>query len=228
MEEFTRYAIYWLPEGALGAWGEAWLGWRMADGTPLPQPHVAGLPGDISTLTAAATAYGLHATVKPPFRLAPGRDAQSLRAAFAKFCASEQPVLAGPLALDEIDGFLALRPVGETAEIDALAARVVMSLDAFRAPAPAAEIARRRAAGLSPAQEALLARWGYPYVMDEFRFHVTLTGRLTPEDAGKVRAAIAPLLAPCLPPRLRIGGLSLVGQMQGGGFRLIDHHAFSG
>ena len=34
--------------------------------------------------------------------------------------------------------------------------------------------------GLTDRQEALLTQWGYPYVMEEFRFHITLTGALDP------------------------------------------------
>ena len=51
----------------------------------------------------------------------------------------------------------------------------------FARPPGAAELERRRKAGLSAAQEKMLLRWGYPYVLDEFRFHLTLTGRLQPE-----------------------------------------------
>jgi putative phosphonate metabolism protein len=228
MSGIVRYAIYWLPEGPLRDWGEAWLGWQMATGTALPRPDVAGLPGSLADLTAAATVYGLHATIKPPFRLAEGQDDAALRAAFAAFCAAQAPVTAGGLHLTDLDGFLALTPEGGTEALDALAGRVVAALDAFRAPAPEQELTRRRAAGLSPRQEAMLQRWGYPYVMEEFRFHVTLTGRLTPDQAAAVRRAIAPALAPLLPRPLRIGGLSLVGQMAQGGFRLIAHHDFPG
>ena len=35
---------------------------------------------------------------------------------------------------------------------------------------------------LTPRQRGYLERWGYPYVMEDFRFHMTLTGRL---DAGR-------------------------------------------
>ena len=228
MTDYVRYAIYWLPDGALRDWAEGWLGWQMATGTPLPRPAIAGLPVPLPDLTAAATVYGLHATIKPPFLLAPGQHKAALRQAFAAHCASEQVADAGALRLTNLDGFLALTPGGDTDAIDALAARTVAALDPFRASASAEEIAHRRTTGLTPYQERLLARWGYPYVMEEFRFHVTLTGRVTAEQAAQVSAVIAPLLAPHLPQRLRIGGLSLVGQMAQGGFRLIEHHDFPG
>jgi hypothetical protein len=227
MPHIRRYAIYWLPEGALGAWGESWLGWNMALGAPLPRTVVAGLPAPVEALTQAATAYGLHATIKPPFRLAPGTTEDGLRAALAAFCAASAPVAAGGLALSDLGGFLALTPQGDTAALDALAGRTVAALDAFRAPAPPDETARRRAAGLTPTQEALLTRWGYPYVMEEFRFHVTLTGRLPPDQRGPVADILRPILAPHLPHRLHVAALSLVGQTDDG-FRTLAHHALAG
>ena len=34
---------------------------------------------------------------------------------------------------------------------------------------------------MTPRQREHLDRWGYPYVMDDFRFHMTLTGRVGAE-----------------------------------------------
>jgi len=227
MTAFQRYAIYWLPEGDLSVWAESWLGWSMAQGRPLPRPQVDGLPRDAVGLTAAATAYGLHATIKPPFRLAPGHSAADLDGALAAFCARHGPVGAATLDLTDLDGFLALTPVGDTTGLDALAGGIVAALDIFRAPAPADEIARRRAAGLTPRQDLHLMRWGYPYVMADFGFHVTLTGRLSAADAAATAAALRPLVMPLLPRPLRVNGLALVGQATDG-FRLITHHALTG
>ena len=228
MAEFVRYAIYWLPKGPLGRWGEGWLGWQMATGMPLPRPVVPGLPMPLPDLTAAATAYGLHATLKPPFALAPGQDQGALRRAFAAFCTTERTVVVPGLRLTNLDGFMALTPAGDNAAVKALARNAVAALDPFRAPPGAAELARRRSAGLTDRQEALLQRWGYPYVMDEFRFHVTLTGRVNTDQAAQVRAVLGPLVAPHLEPQLQINGLGLVGQMAQGGFKLIEHHEFPG
>ena len=50
--------------------------------------------------------------------------------------------------------------------------------DQFRAPLSSADMVRRQAGSLSDKQKAYLELWGYPYVFDEFRFHMTLTGAL--------------------------------------------------
>ena len=228
MSGITRYAIYWLPEGALGAWGEGWLGWSMQHGKALAQPDIVGLPRPVSDLTRAASTYGLHATIKPPFRLAQGQSAAALFDAFRAYCATRPGISAGALRLCNLDGFLALTPDGNIDALNALAAGVVRSFDHFRAAASADELSRRRAAGLNATQEAMLARWGYPYVMQEFRFHVTLTGRLTPEEGAAVQAIFAPLLQPLLQGPLHIRHLALVGEQQDGGFRTLAHHTLAG
>lgn len=228
MSAIMRYAIYWLPDGALGAWGEGWLGWSMQQGRALAQPDIVGLPRPLPDLTRAASTYGLHATIKPPFRLAPGQSTPALLAAFQAFCAITPQVNAGALGLSNLDGFLALTPQGNTGALHAMAAQVVTHFDPFRAPASDAELARRRASGLSPNQEAMLTRWGYPYVMQDFRFHVTLTGRVSAQDSAVLQGVLAPILQPLLPDPLQISQLALVGEMQDGGFRTLAHHGLSG
>lgn len=87
-----------------------------------------------------------------------------------------------PLVLSPLGHFLALRPVSQSPAIESLAADCVRAFDRFRAAPSAQELARRRTAGLSPAEEHNLQTWGYPYVMEAFRLHFTLTGRLNDSD----------------------------------------------
>jgi len=72
-------------------------------------------------------------------------------------------------------------PDGPSPEVERLAADCTREFDSFRAPLTAADRARRNPSGLTPRQREYLDRWGYPYVMEEFRFHMTLTGRLAAE-----------------------------------------------
>ena len=227
MPAFDRYAVYWLPKGPLSDWGQALLGRDVTTGKVLSRPDVTGLPADIMTLTAEPARYGLHATIKPPFRLAQGAEPAALNAALAKVCAGQADIELDALELRSLDGFLALVPQGDTAALDAMAGAVVAELDSFRAPASDAELARRRAGGLTARQDAHLIRWGYPYVMEDFRFHVTLTGRLPPDQITPTVAALVPHLAPRLPVPVRLGGLALMGQAADG-FHRIAHHDFSG
>lgn len=224
MDGFRRYAIYYLPEpGPLADFGAEWLGWDALDGRPRPHPALNGTAIDIAALTETPRKYGFHGTVKPPFHLAGGTSASDLRDAAAALCAEAAPVQLDGLELASLGRFLALRPEGDPAPLAALAARVVRDLDRFRAPPSEAELARRRNARLSPAQEANLTRWGYPYVMDDFRFHMTLTGSIADEGLReRTLAALTPLAAPVLPRPFRIDSLCLAGADDSGRFRLIE------
>ena len=127
-----------------------------------------------------------------------------------------------------LGGFLALRPEGDANALSDLAAACVEGLDDFRAPAPEAELEQRRKAGLSPAQEAHLQRWGYPYVMDQFRFHITLSRRLSDDEAAPAEAWLREHLDPMLPRPFHIPDMALVGEGPDGRFRMIHRYTLSG
>lgn len=231
-----RYAVYYAPPAgsALARLGAAWLGRDAETGVETgvetgaePARPAAGGPA-LADLTAAPRRYGLHATLKPPMRLAEGRGLDDLLAAARALAAGLAPVELGRLRLGMLDGFLALVPAPQTAALERLAAEVVAGLDHLRAPPGDGELARRRAAGLSPRQEALLARWGYPYVMEEFRFHITLTGPLAPELAETVRAAAADHFASALDEPQRLADLAVFGERPDGVFDLITRVPLSG
>ena len=187
-----RIALYWAPEehDPLHGRASAWLGRDAISGAMLPQ---ASLPGhDIAEITADARGYGLHATLKPPFRLA--GDLNAALAAAEECAAKLAPFTLPPLAVMDLDGFLALRETTACPALQNLADACVAALDPHRAPATEAEIARRKPERLSPRQRDYLTRWGYPYVFDEWRFHMTLTRRLNaPEKASIMPAAITAL-----------------------------------
>lgn len=228
--EFKRYAIYYAPpaEADWSRFATRWLGWDMETGAEAAHPQVAGLPLPVAEITATPRKYGLHATIKPPFRLAGGMTRAGLETACADLCATLAPLDFDGLALSRLGRFLALRPTGDQIALSTLAARAVEALDPFRAPAPEAELNRRRAAGLSPAQEDNLLRWGYPYVMEEFRFHITLTGKLSKDDLPAVEDALARDLGPLLPVPFAIPDLALMGEDDSGRFHLIHRYALSG
>lgn len=223
IEGFARYAVYWAPEAGSGlaAEGARWLGWE-------PESGQAG-PPEGGALSAEPRRYGLHATLKPPFRLAAGASAAALDAAIAALAARLAPAQAPGLVPDAALGFVALRPAGPCPVLDAVAAACVTGLDTFRAPPDSAELARRRAAGLDARGAALLAAWGYPHVLDRFRFHVTLTGRVCADEAARLMPRVRARFAPHLGAGFTLAHLCLFGDPgAGGGFRLLRRHALSG
>ena len=226
---FTRYAVYFTPPpGPLAAFGAAWLGWDSAQGRRVMLPPVAGLPVPLSEITATPRKYGLHATLMAPFNLSDGYRHKDLQAALAGLGQRLSPVMLDALALRRIGGFLALAPQGETAALNLLAARVVRDLQPLRAPVTEQDLARRRSPGLTPRQDALLQEWGYPYVMEEFRFHITLTGTMTTADLDRVEAVLSPLVMPLVPRPFPIGDLTLSGEDSRGMFHDIQRYRLAG
>ncbi len=226
MKNYRRYGVYVVPDGALYGAGAAWLGWDAQAGCACAHPDIAGLPDSVDALTAAPRKYGFHGTVKPPFALADGTDSRALAKATAAFCASQLSVTIPALEVRRLGAFVALIPTEPSDALADLAGAAVSALDPFRATATEGELARRRKAGLSTAQEVLLQRWGYPYVMEEFRFHMTLTGRTPHADA--VRDALTAHFAPVLPTPFIVNSLALMGEDADGVFHLIHRYALTG
>lgn len=225
---FARYAVYYTPEAGteLAAFGADWLGWDSAAGAARPHPEFDGV--DVAAVTGTPRKYGFHGTIKPPFRLADGCTADALAEALARLCSNAAPVTLQGLKLSRLGRFLALVPAGDATPLAQLAARAVQELDPFRAPPTEAELTKRRGARLSPTQDANLVQWGYPYVLDQFRFHMTLTGRLDAADLTAVEAALAtPMAALNLAP-YQMTGLTLLGEDAQGMFHQIHRYALTG
>lgn len=230
MRDWRRYAIYYTATGPLATFGATWLGWDMATGQPVPRTG-RGRPRQpgIDSLTLTPRRYGFHATLKPPFRLADGREEASLRADLRGIAASQPPVmLAGGLKPAALDGFPALIPATHSQPLQDLAARLVRELDAYRTPLTPEDRARRNPDRLSPRHRKLLDRWGYPWVMEQFRFHMTLGARMSPVGVDTLIATLAPHLAPLLPDPHPVDAVTLAGEDSEGRFHLIERVDLTG
>ncbi|MGB0684306.1 MAG: DUF1045 domain-containing protein [Magnetovibrionaceae bacterium] len=256
-----RYALYFAPAPDSLLWqaGATWLGRN-----PYPQsvashqPAVPGLsPERFHDLTRAPRRYGFHGTLKAPFRLAQAKDVKNLMAALDSFCSLRHPFViedvAPRLISQSTTGFLALCPRDYSQPLADLAADCVHAFDVFRDELTEAEIERRLKSGLSDRQRDLLDRWGYPYVMEEFNFHMTLTGPIATGpiatgpiatgpiasgagasepaangEAEQLRRAAETHFAKALIPGLRIDAISLFLEEQpGADFRFIRRYAFA-
>lgn len=229
MNEFQRYAVYYAPRpGALADLAGQWLGRNVETGLPLPHPDAPDLPGALAGLTIQARRYGFHGTIRAPFRPATGTSADDIAATVAALAARLAPVRCDGLQLELLQGFLALTPVGCEAALLDLGAVVVEATDALRRPLDAEEHARRRPETLTPRQRALLDCWGYPFVMEEFRFHLTLTDRLAADRLPPVMTAAGGYFAPVLDQPFAIDDLCLFGEDAGGQFHRIHRYALTG
>ena len=184
MTDKPRYAIYYAaaPDSELDRFGAHLLGYDAFSRKTLrfPVDIEQALP-DWGELAQDPRKYGFHATLKAPFILADGKTEAELLAACAEFAAMPRPIPVIAPVVDAIGDFIAIVPSQPFAELQALAADAVRHFDDFRAPLTPQDRARRHPERLTPRQREYLDRWGYPYVMEEFRFHMTLTGRLKAE-----------------------------------------------
>lgn len=231
---FKRYAIYYAPalDDPLWKKGTEWLGANPADANArFPATDVAGIARDlIDANSMSARRYGFHATLKAPMALADGVTRDELEAALSAFATRTAAVSIGRLKPAAIGAFLALIPEAHTEALTKLVGDVVAAFDGLRAPMDGAERARRtKGDGLSARQLELLDRFGYPYVLEEFRFHMTLTDRLDDALREKMLAAIQTHFGPVLEREVALDRLVVYGEpREGGPFARLGEYMLTG
>lgn len=214
----VRYGIYYTPPPDHPLWhaGCEWLG---------RDPSVPAVTPPARVGVNEPWRYGFHATLKPPMRLIDGRDEASLRTALSDL-AKRTPRFEMPrLSVQPLSDFIALRPVHPLQPdhpLRRLADACVTELDALRAPPSAEEQQRRQALVLSDGERDVLRRHGYPYVLEHWRFHMTLTNR----HADVLLPAATEHFAAALSHPLGCDALSLfVESAPGQPFRLVHRFA---
>ena len=235
--DIKRFAIYYAPPAGspLARLGATWLGMDPETGTlasddsALPASLLEALPMPRDQLVRAARVYGFHATLKAPFRLDEKIDIDTLDGAISALAERMAPVTAPRLTVKAELGFVALQPSGPSPALNDLAAACVTGLDLLRAPLTGAELAKRRRGGLDTVEDANLRNWGYPYVLDRFRFHITLTSGLAKREAAEVAALLWPLFDPLLYGEFSVNELCLFGDPgEGRPFRILKRYPLTG
>lgn len=227
-----RYALYFAPpeDSELWKFGSGWLGYDAATGQVCTPPDIPGWPQDtLQHITAEPRRYGFHATLKAPFRLASDCTEPQLLAACAAFACSHPALDLGPLAVAPLQSFIALQPVAAPPGLGAWAFDCVRAVDRLRALPTLAELQHRQRSTLSQRQQALLTAWGYPYVDDQFRFHMTLTAALPPTEQQDLLQHLQERFAPLANDSVRINALSLFVEPEPGApFRLQQRFVLAG
>ena len=193
----ARYAVYFAPAQGSPWWefGTRWLGRDecldlQISQTALPQIE----PAELHAATAEPRRYGFHATLKAPFALRSGRTVDDLITRMQDLAATLMPVALGPMQAAKLGDFLALVPVRVPDALLGLASACVTLLDDLRAPLSAADLLRRRVEHLDAREQSLLAQYGYPYVLERYRLHLTLSGPVAPPMAERIlHASAAPV-----------------------------------
>ena len=231
MSEYPRYAIYFAPDAdrALTRFGAETVGYDAYSGHDIDHPKtvVADFP-DWAEITAAPRKYGFHGTLKAPFPLSDDQSEEDLLAALVEFAEEprEIPIIAP--VVRTISGFTAIVPDESDDDLDLLAEACVRHFDPFRAPMTPEDRARRKPDGLTPRQIEHLDDWGYPYVFEDFRFHMTLTGRLPEQRGTAVLALLQHRFAELGIDELKIDSIALFKQdRKDARFRIISHVALT-
>ena len=226
MAKHPRYAIYFATArgDALDRFGSQMLGYDAWTGEDLPYPsEVAQAEPDWRALTEDPRKYGFHCTLKAPITLAEGKTEAELLIACAAFAAKPRPIPVIVPVVNAISGFIAVIPRARSGELDQLAADCVTAFDTFRAPLTPEDRARRNPSKLSARQCDYLDLWGYPYVMEEFRFHMTLTGRIGSPRRERVVSMLRDRFAATGLKRFAIDAIALFRQDDAPSrFRIID------
>ncbi|MBP1861185.1 DUF1045 domain-containing protein [Rhizobium herbae] len=207
-----RYAIYFTPSiyDPLSVAAASWLGRNVYSGEAPEAPSIAGFSRqELAFHTAVPRRYGFHGTIKAPFWLSPETSESALLKSLMHFASTMTPFEIPRMEISRLGEFFGLAPSVPSEQMNHLAASVVQAFDAFRAPLSDAEIERRDPDRLTAPQFSNLHRWGYPYVMDEFRFHMMLTGPVNSNLNARFETALREFFGPLLNEPLKISSLAL-------------------
>lgn len=192
-----------------------------------PEPCGQIDTAQIKALTATPRRYGLHATLKAPFVMADNMSEAGLHSALLQFTCERAPFVCPPLELRVINKFFCLCPARQDVMLSAFAGDCVMHFDTFRAPLSLEERNRRCKQQLSALEKKYLLTWGYPYVLDCFKFHITLTERI--EDSAKreyVGSILQDIFAPVIGTPLAMDNISLFVEPEPGHpFSYVKHYS---
>ena len=227
MAHYPRYAIYYVPAPGsdLACFGAQLLGYDAFAGGDLPFPDdIEQTVPDWHELTGDPRKYGFHATLKAPMSVASGGTEAELLTACEAFAGTPRKIPVIRPVVDSISGFIAVLPAEPLAALERLAADCTRDFDSLRAPLTPEDRARRNPSALTLRQREHLERWGYPYVMEDFRFHMTLTGRLDATRREPILTMLRDRFAAIGLATLAIDRIALFRQDQANSrFRIVDH-----
>ena len=227
MDRYLRYAIYFTAApGDFATAGATWLGWDIARGLAVEQGTIPGI--DLPSLTTKPRKYGFHGTIKAPFRMAEHLSQASFLEDLRTFTGQTRPIPGLDMEVTTLGRFFALTPAGGASTLSKLASECVTKFDKYRAPMTEEELKKRHRRKLTPRQSALVDLWGYPFVHEEFRFHMTLTGTAPSEQVPQIAKALNAVFGPPMLHGITVDAISLCGERKDGFFEEIERLPLQG
>jgi hypothetical protein len=223
-----RYAICFTPTAGdpLTLAAASWLGRNVYSGAMIDPPAISGLGiQEIAFHTAVPRRYGFHGVLKAPFKLQDATAEPALLRDLMRFSGTLAPFEIPNLEVARFGNVLGLVPSYPSASLNYLAAAIVQEFDRYRAPLTEDEIDRCDPDGLSASQFTNLHRWGCAHVMDEFRFHMPLTGPVYQGDIARMERALREFFEPVLSAPIAVSNIALMMEEgMGGPFRVHSLH----
>lgn len=207
-----RYIISFAPKSTSMFWklGALWFGYDASRNAYTKNTLVPGMPKehhDAAVTTARRSGFNIILT--GPFQLTAGMPEELLKTTISLYCQSLSTLQTGPLSIIETAHKLSISAQEISPQVQKLADDIVLEFNAFRLPAnPLPEDSPIRAA-LTPGQLKNLIEWGQPYIFEELKFQIPLTGRLPEKMSGPLKSFLEGRFIECLKTGFEIDNLSL-------------------
>jgi hypothetical protein len=141
----------------------------------------------------------MHGTLKPSFELSPHTTEQELLTVATLVCRGLAPLKLPALELGEIANIVSLVLEASSVELENFATYCVRAFDGYRRALTPDQEEVFRKNRLTVHQEQMLEHWGYPYVNEEFDFHISLTDPIPDErERHRVKDVLEGIAAPVL------------------------------
>ena len=229
-ESFKRYAIYYAPieNCGLDVFGKCLLGWDPYKGEEITNSYPPKLPNlqKFSRFVLTPKQYGFHGTIKAPFRLKDGYTYNDLENKVCEISKQIHSFYIDKLIIKKLGNFIALIPTNNL-KVNDVSNKFVEGLDYLRDELSENEIKKRNPIKLTSRQKKMLFKWGYPYVFNEFKFHLTLTSKLNIEEIDDVFKSLQNILTQFNLIKINFNSVCIFGQKSDEKFYFIKRFKFN-
>ena len=229
-KNYKRYAIYYVPSenSELDLFGKCWLGWDPYKGVETTKSDLSKLPSfkKFSSLVLTPKQYGFHGTIKAPFKLKNEYTYNDLENKVREISKQIHSFYFDQLIIKKLGNFIGLIPTNNL-KINAVSNKFVEELDYLRDELSESEIKKRKPHKLTSNQKQMLFKWGYPYVFDEFKFHLTLTSKLNVVEIDEVFRSLQNILKQVNLNKISFNNICIFGQKNDEKFYFVKRFNFN-